>query len=142
MKISTKGRYAIRFMVDLSEHCSDSPVKIKDIAKRQALSEKYLEQIASILNKADMIRSIRGPQGGYMVNVDPSECTVGAILRLTESKTAIVNCLEETPTCNRMDVCKTRKVWQKLDTVIADLADNITIKDIIEDTIDEKCELL
>ena len=77
-----------------------------------------------------------------MVNVDPSECTVGAILRLTESKTAIVNCLEETPTCNRMDVCKTRKVWQKLDTVIADLADNITIKDIIEDTIDEKCELL
>ena len=84
MRVSTKGRYAIRFMLDLALHNTGEPVRIKDVATRQNISDKYLEQVVSILNKAGYVRSIRGPQGGYVLTRNPEDYTMGQILRLTE----------------------------------------------------------
>ena len=95
MKISTKGRYALRLMLDLAVYDTGDPVRIKDIAARQEISEKYLEQIISILNKAGYVKSIRGPQGGYHLMKDPAQYTVGMILRLTEGSLDPVACLED-----------------------------------------------
>ena len=94
MKISTKGRYALRLMLDLAIYDNGTPVRIKDISARQGISIKYLEQIVSILNKAGYVRAIRGPQGGYQLVKPPEEYTAGMILRLTEGNLAPVSCLE------------------------------------------------
>ena len=88
MKISTKGRYALRLMMDLAENNTGSPISLKDVAKRQDISDKYLEQIISILNKAGYVRSVRGAQGGYMLKMEPQNYTVGMILRQTEGSLA------------------------------------------------------
>lgn len=102
MKISTRGRYALRMMLDLAVNNNGEPIRLKDISKRQGISDKYLEQIISILNKAGFVRSIRGPQGGYMLNREPKEYTVGMILRLTEGSLAPVACLDYEPNdCER-----------------------------------------
>ena len=93
MKISTRGRYAIRVMLDLAEHNNGEYIPLMDIAKRQEISEKYLEQIISVLNKAGYVKSVRGPQGGYLLQRRPEEYTVGMILRLTEGSLASVNVL-------------------------------------------------
>ena len=95
MKVSTKGRYALRLMLDLAVYNTGRPISLKDVAKRQQISEKYLEQIISLLNKAGFVRSIRGPQGGYMLTKAPGEYTVGRILRLTEGDLAPVSCVEK-----------------------------------------------
>ena len=95
MKISTKGRYAVRLMLDLAMHNTGEAVSIKDISKRQGVSDKYLEQIISVLNKAGYVRSIRGAQGGYMLKKDPKDYTVGMILRLTEGSLAPVSCVDD-----------------------------------------------
>ena len=133
MKISTKGRYALRLMVDLAQNKGEKPIPIKEIAARQNISEKYLEQIISVLNKAGYVKSVRGPQGGYMLLREPSEYTVGMILRLTEGNLAPVECLEfdENP-CPRKDNCVTLKVWEKLDGAIKDVVDNITLQDLLD----------
>ena len=94
MKISTRGRYALRLMLDLANNQTGEPVKLKDVARRQGISEKYLEQIIAVLNKGGLVRSIRGAQGGYLIARDPSEYTVGMILRLTEGSLTPVECLE------------------------------------------------
>ena len=110
MKISTKGRYALRLMLDLALHDSDAPVRIKDIAARQDISDKYLEQIISSLNKAGYVKSIRGPQGGYKLARDPESYTVGMILRLTEGSLAPVACLDdEVNTCDRCWMRRSRE---------------------------------
>ena len=101
MKISTKGRYAMRLMLELALSDPGQPVSIKDIAKKQGISDKYLEQIISVLNKAQYVRSIIGAQGGYVLTKKPSEYTVGMILRLTEGSLAPVACLEEGAECER-----------------------------------------
>lgn len=133
MKISTKGRYALRLMLDIAINSNDSPVSIKDIAKRQEISDKYLEQIISILNSAGYVRSIRGAQGGYKLKKEPVEYTVGMILRLTEGSLAPVACVEEdAEICDRVDSCATMMVWKKLNAAINDVVDNITLADIIE----------
>lgn len=93
MKISTKGRYALRLMLDIALHDTDEPVRVKDIAKRQDISVKYLEQIISVLVRAEYLRSIRGPQGGYRLTKKPEDYKVGMILRLTEGILAPVDCL-------------------------------------------------
>ena len=98
MKISTKGRYALRLMLDLALNNSGKPVRIRDVSERQNISDKYLEQIISVLNKARFVRSIRGPQGGYLLTRRPEEYTVGMILRLTEGSLAPVECVENTAT--------------------------------------------
>ena len=105
MKISTKGRYALRLMLDLAMNGENNIVRIKDIAERQQISDKYLEQIISVLNKAGYVRSTRGPQGGYSLRKAPEEYTVGDILRLTEGSLAPVACVEEEGSCEREVDC-------------------------------------
>lgn len=133
MKISTKGRYALRLMLDLATYNTGEPVSIKDIAKRQQISEKYLEQIISILNKAGYVRSIRGSQGGYLLKKKPEEYTVGMILRLTEGDLAPVSCVsEENYECDKRDTCVTIKVWQRINDAVNNVVDNITLEDLLE----------
>lgn len=133
MKISTKGRYALRLMLDLALNNTGEAISLKDIAKRQAISDKYLEQIISILNKAGYVRSIRGAQGGYMLRKEPKEYTVGMILRLTEGTLAPVSCVEdENVECDREDSCVTYIVWKKINDAINDVVDNITLQDLVE----------
>ena len=133
MKISTKGRYALRLMLDLALHDNDAPVRIKDIAARQDISDKYLEQIISSVNKAGYVKSIRGPQGGYKLAKDPSGYTVGMILRLTEGSLAPVACLDdEVNQCDRQETCATLKLWQQLDDAIKSVVDTVTLADLVE----------
>ena len=133
MKISTKGRYALRLMLDLALHDNDAPVRIKDIAARQDISDKYLEQIISSWNKAGYVKSIRGPQGGYKLAKDPYGYTVGMILRLTEGSLAPVACLDdEVNQCDRQETCATLKLWQQLDDAIKSVVDTVTLADLVE----------
>ena len=133
MKISTKGRYALRMLLDMAIHNTGDPVRIKDIAARQEISDKYLEQIVSILNKAGYVRSIRGPQGGYKLVKAPEQYTVGMILRLTEGSLAPVVCLEdEVNECERQDNCVTLLLWKKLDDAIKSVIDTVTLADLVQ----------
>ena len=133
MKISSKGRYALRLMLDIAQHDNGTPIRIKDISLRQEISDKYLEQIISILNKAGYVRSIRGPQGGYLLTRQPEEYTVGMILRLTEGSMAPVDCVdEELGHCPKMTECATSVVWKRLNDAISDVIDNITLQDLVD----------
>ncbi len=133
MKISTKGRYALRLMLDLALYEDDGYVKIKDIAKRQELSDKYLEQIITILSRAGYVKSIRGASGGYKLSKNPSEYTVGMVLRLTEGSLSPVACLDEKETeCDRYDNCATLELWKRLNDAINDVVDNMTLADLLE----------
>lgn len=133
MKISTRGRYALRMMLDLAINNNGEPIRLKDVSKRQGISDKYLEQIISILNKAGFVRSIRGPQGGYMLNREPKEYTVGMILRLTEGSLAPVACLDYEPNdCERRNECVTLILWEKLNDAIKSVVDNITLQDLVQ----------
>ncbi len=133
MKISTKGRYALRLMLDLALNNTGDPVRVKDIAARQEISDKYLEQIISTLNKAGYVRSIRGPQGGYRLTRKPEQYTVGMILRLTEGSLAPVVCLdEEENTCDRQDTCATLQLWKMLNDAISNVVDKVTLADLVE----------
>jgi Rrf2 family protein len=135
MKISTKGRYALRLMLDLATNCSGDPIRLKDVARRQNISEKYLEQIISVLNKAGYVRSIRGPQGGYVLQKAPKEYTVGMILRLTEGSLTPVECVADTGIsggCQMEEGCATRILWKKLDDAINSVVDNVTLEDLLD----------
>ena len=132
MKISTKGRYALRLMLDLASNDSGTPIRFKDVAKRQGISEKYLEQIISILNKAGFVRSVRGPQGGYSLSRTPADYTVGMILRLTEGSLCPVDCAaEENGSCDREDTCVTRMLWKKLDDAISSVVDHVSLEELL-----------
>ena len=132
MMISTRGRYALRMMVDLAEHESDGYVALKEIALRQNISKKYLEQIIPILNQAGLLRTVRGHQGGYRLAKDPSAYTIGEILRATEGTTAPVACLEQSVnTCPRQGICKTLPIWQGLQNVIDNYLDGITLAELV-----------
>jgi len=131
MKISTKGRYALRLMLDLALSDKEKPIRIREIAERQKISDKYLEQIISILNKAGFVRSVRGPQGGYLLTKRPEEYTVGMILRLTEGSMVPVECINENAAdCPRTEDCATLIVWQKLNDAIGEVIDGITLADL------------
>ena len=133
MKISTKGRYALRLMLDLALCEKGKYISLKDISQRQDISVKYLEQIISVLSRAGFVRSVRGSGGGYMLTRDPEEYTVGMILRLTEGSLAPVACLEYEPNdCPRAESCVTLGVWEKLYKAINDVVDNITLADLAE----------
>lgn len=133
MKISTKGRYALRLMIDLAENSTGESVSLKDVAKRQGISDKYLEQIISILNKAGFVKSIRGAQGGYLLRKPAEDYTVGMILRLTEGSLAPVACLDEDDyDCDRRDMCVTVMVYKKINDAINDVVDNITLQDLVD----------
>ena len=133
MKISTKGRYALRLMIDLAMNSVGEPVSLKDVAKRQGISEKYLEQIISVLNRAGYVKSIRGAQGGYLLRRAPEEYTVGLILRLTEGSLAPVTCVEDGDfPCERQENCVTVILWKKINDAINSVVDSITLQDLVD----------
>jgi Rrf2 family protein len=133
MKISTKGRYALRLMLDLALNNTGDCITIKCIAARQDISEKYLEQIISLLNRAGYVKSVRGSQGGYKLSKEPSEYTVGLILRLTEGSLVPVDCVDECSNeCKRSEKCVTRSVWNELYVAISAVVDRITLQDLVE----------
>lgn len=137
MKISTRGRYAIRVMLDLAEHNTGEYIPLMDIAKRQEISEKYLESIVASLSKNGFVHSLRGKGGGYQLAKSPEEYTIKSILQLTEGSLAPVSCLEdETNLCERVAVCKTLKMWEGLYKLILDYFDGITLADLLVDTTD------
>ncbi len=132
MKISTKGRYALRLMLDLALNNTGEYITIKTIAARQEISEKYLEQIISLLNRAGYVKSIRGAQGGYRLAKEPAEYTVGMILRLTEGSLTPIDCLEDEGVCGKNGQCVTREVWQELYEAICSVVDRITLQDLVD----------
>ena len=133
MRISTKGRYTLRMMIDLAEHYSDDLISLRDIAERQDISKKYLEQIVPILNRAGLLKTTRGYQGGYMLAKSPQSYTVGDILRITEGSLAPVACLEdEENQCDKYETCMTVGVWKGLYKVINNYLDSITLQDILD----------
>ena len=133
MKISTKGRYAIRVMIDLAEHNSGEYIPLMDIANRQEISEKYLEAIVAVLSKSGFLQSLRGKGGGYKLARSPESYTIGSILRLTEGSLAPVACLEPQPNlCDRVAECPTIKMWEGLQKLINDYFDGITIADLVQ----------
>ena len=133
MKISTRGRYALRLMLQLALCEPNKPISIKDIAAKQNISGKYLEQIISILNKAGYVRSVRGAQGGYMLKMEPQNYTVGMILRQTEGSLAPVACIEDDEiVCDRQQQCVTSIVYKKINDAISGVVDNITLQDLVD----------
>lgn len=133
MKISTKGRYALRLMLDLAVHggMEGEMIPIRRIAQRQDISDKYLEQIITQLSRAGYVRSFRGAQGGYLLAVPPEEITVGMILRAMEGSLAPVACLEQGPNrCPRAETCTTLAVWREIQTAIESVVDGITLADL------------
>ncbi len=133
MKISTKGRYAIRMMLDVAEHQGDGYVSLKDIAARQDISKKYLEQIVPILNRGKFLITTRGYQGGYRLARNPSEYTVKEILELTEGGLAPVACLDAgAPICDRSGSCATLPMWQGLMQVVGDYLEGITLQKLLD----------
>ncbi len=133
MKISTKGRYALRMLIELATHQEDGFVSLKDISERQGISKKYLEQIVPMLNKSGILRTNRGNKGGYMLAKPANECSVGEVLRATEGSLAPVSCLEyEQNDCPRADGCATLYVWQGLEKAVNDYLNSVTVQDIID----------
>lgn len=133
MKISTKGRYALRLMLDVAAHDQNGPVRIKDIANRQSISNKYLEQIVSHLQKAGYLQSIRGAQGGYLLSRPASEYTVGMILRVTEGDLMPVACLgSESGGCERKEHCAAMMVWSQINNAVSSVIDHTTLADLLE----------
>ena len=131
MIVSTKGRYALRVMIDLAEHRSEKYVPLKEVAARQEISEKYLESILVVLSKAGAIDALRGKGGGYRLNRDPKDYTIGGILRLVEGSLAPVSCLDCKPnTCTRTAECRTLPLWEKLYALIENYLDGVTLADL------------
>lgn len=132
MRISTKGRYALRMLVYLAAHEEDGFVSLKEVAEMQNISKKYLEQIVPMLNKGGLLRTNRGNRGGYMLAKRADECTVGDILRATEGNLAPVSCLEYAENdCPRADDCATLYIWEGLYKTVSDYLDSITLQDIL-----------
>ena len=134
MVISTKGRYALRLMLDIAMQDGTSPVPLHDIAERQGVSFKYLEQIVPPLSKAGFLKSVRGANGGYLLTRDPSEITTGDILRAGEGNLAPVACLaSDEIDCPRADLCVTLPFWKGLDEAITANIDSVTLADLVKD---------
>lgn len=134
MKISTRGRYAIRVMIDLAEHNTGEYIPLTDIAKRQEISEKYLEAIVASLVKSGNLRALRGKKGGYRLVKDPKDYTMKSILEVTEGDFAPVACLEnEKNECNRYSECKTIKMWEGLNKILSDYFEGITLEDLLNE---------
>ena len=134
MMVSTKGRYALRVMIDLAQHDSEAPVPLKAISERQHISQKYLEAIVAMLNRGKLVHSQRGTAGGYRLARPATEITVAEVMRMTEGSMAPVACLDcgEEPACPRSRQCRTLPMWQELDRRIDAYLESITLKDLLE----------
>lgn len=134
MKMSTKGRYGLRAMVDLAMTSENGPVSIQSIAERQELSEKYLEQLLAMLKKAGLVKSIRGHQGGYLINGNPETISAGDILRALEGDLTPVECsgLEEESPCKAAKSCVTKYVWKRINDSMEEAVDGITLAELME----------
>lgn len=132
MKISTKGRYALRVMVDIALNSNGNFISLKEIAARQEISNKYLEQIIAMLNKAGYLETARGNTGGYKLAKEPKEYIIGDILRATEGDLTPIYCLTEDGECSRQKDCKTYSFWKGLDNVINEYVDSKTLEDLIK----------
>ena len=131
--VSTKGRYALRMMLDLAENSTGSYVPLKEIAERQNISLKYMEAIMPNLVKAGLVSAIQGKGGGYILSKNIGEYTVGEVLKASEGSMVPVACLEGGFECPRSSICKTRKVWEKMDLMIDGYLDNLPLSDLLED---------
>ena len=133
MMISTKGRYALQVMIDIAEHSDGQYITLKDIATRQDISEKYLESIIPVLSKSYFLEGVRGKGGGYKLTRSPENYSVGEILRLVEGPLAPVSCLKSSDvTCEKSTFCKPLPMWAKLDDIINDYLDSVTLASLLE----------
>ena len=132
MKLSTRSRYGTRMMLDLSRHYDEGPVQMGEIANRQNISIKYLEQLIIPLKKANLIKSIRGPKGGHMLSVSPDEVTVGDIVRILEGGTDITGCIVNPELCDKSESCATRELWGKVSEAIYEKLNAVTLAQMLE----------
>ena len=134
MKISTKGRYALRLMLDVALHSNGAAVPLRDVAQRQEISDKYLEQIVTQLSRAGLVRSVRGAGGGYLLTREPSKYTVGEILRTLEGNLAPVSCADSNDVCrcSRADRCVTVEIWRDIQAAVSGVVDHLTLADLVE----------
>jgi len=132
MKLSTKGRYGVRLMLDLAEHCDLGPVFLKDIAERQGISEKYLWQLISVLKNAGLVNSLRGAHGGYLLAKPSSEITLKDIIFVLEGQICLVDCLDAPSQCKRAEMCVTRDVWREINDTISLTLEGLTLAKLVE----------
>ncbi|MEJ2568675.1 MAG: Rrf2 family transcriptional regulator [candidate division WOR-3 bacterium] len=132
MKLSTKGRYAARAMLDLALNHNKGPVSAKEIAKRQKISERYLENIFSVLSKAGLVNSTRGKSGGFSLSGNPEDIDLGEIIMAVEGSLAPVDCVENSSHCDRVSICVTYEIWRKLEKAMMDILSSTTLKDMID----------
>ena len=137
MMISTRGRYALRVLIDLAEHAEEGYVPMKDVAERQAISLKYLEKLMPVLTGARLIEGVHGKGGGYRLTKEPAEYVIGDVLRLMEGSLSPVACLEQgAPPCPRASFCKTLPLWSRLNRAIADCLDSVTLAELLQESSD------
>lgn len=142
MKLSTRSRYGTRLLLDMAQHYNQGPTQLGDIARRQEISVKYLEQIIIPLKKAHFIETVRGPKGGHILARPPEEITLAEIVTLLEESVSLVECTERAEICQRADTCPTRLIWKEVAQAMFDILKSITLADLVEKArITEKREL-
>ncbi len=132
MKLSTKGRYGTRALLDVAIHKGEAPVALKDIAQRQQISLSYLAHLVSALVAGDILRSTRGPRGGVWLAKCPEKIMLSEVLKLLEGSTALVKCIDNPETCVRSDLCVTRNIWGELNKTLNEVLDSTTLQDLVE----------
>jgi len=132
MKLSTRSRYGTRMLLDMAQHYNEGPIQVGDIAKRQAISVKYLEQIIIPLKRAGYVKSVRGPKGGHVLTRRPEEITVGEIVALLEKGTTLVECAERPEVCHRSESCLTRPLWKEAANALFSRLSAITLADLLK----------
>lgn len=132
MRLSTKGRYGVRLMLDLASHCEGAPVFLKDIAERQEISEKYLWHLIAPLKAAGLVKSIRGAHGGYLLAKPPEEVTLREIVDVLEGSLSLVECVKTPSVCKRVQFCVTRDVWEEITESITHILEAISLKDMVD----------
>ncbi|MDY6892279.1 MAG: Rrf2 family transcriptional regulator [Chloroflexota bacterium] len=132
MKLSTKGRYATRAMLDLAQHYTEGPILVKEISKRKNISERYLEQILISLKTAGLVRGIRGARGGFVLIKSPSEINLSEIITAVEGSTALVDCVDDASLCPQSDQCVTREVWSEVKRATDEVLESISLQELVE----------
>lgn len=132
MKLSTKGRYGVRALVDIAANSNGGPIMLKDIARRQGISAQYLEHLVAPLIRAGVLRSVRGPRGGIVLAVPPEQVTVGRVIQVLEGSVAPVECVDDPGICARSERCAARDVWSDIKAAVTGVLESVTLKDLVE----------